>query len=152
MSDMTTAEKVEIGVIPIVGLVLWLMTASLPSQISIGSLLLGSSVLLLLQGLIRDLWLISKQNHQTQAGQPQTAMCMCVESTAGVTGVVAALIILGSGIDSQLPVGSWIWGAFAVAVLSVGFVIKDFVFEFRPFRIRREKDHMNIIFGWKSNG
>ena len=152
MSGMSTAEKVELGLILIVGLVLWLSAASLPGHISNGSLLLGSSVLLLLQGLIRDLWLLSRRNRQAQSAQPQQATCMCVESTLGVTGVVAGLIILGSSIDSQLSVDGWVWSFLAVAVLAVGFAIKDFVFELRPFRIRREKDHMNVVFSWKSNG
>ena len=152
MSGMSTAEKVELGMILIVGIVLWLLGASLPGHISVGSLLLGSSVLLLVQGLIRDLWLISRRNRQAQSTQPQQAMCMCVESTAGVTGVVAGLIILGSAVDSQLSLVGWVWSVLAVAVLAVGFAIKDFVLELRPFRIRREKDHMTVVFSWESNG
>ena len=152
MSGMSTAEKVELGLILMVGLVLWLFAASLPRHISIGSLLVGSSVLLLLQGLIRDLWLLARRSRQAQSTQPQQAMCMCVESTVGVTGVVTGLIILGSAIDSRLSVDGWVWIFLAVAVLVIGFAIKDFVFELRPFRIRREKDHMNVVFSWKSNG
>ena len=149
MSDMTTAEKVEIGLIPLVGVAIWLITLRLPSHISLGYLLLGSSVLLLFQGLIRDLWLISNRSRRGQSGQAQQALCMCVESTVGVMGVAAGLVILGSAIDFQLYVGSWVWSAVAVAVLIIGFAIKDFVFEWRPFRVRRDKDHLNIVVSWK---
>ena len=41
------------------------------------------------------------------------------------------------------------WSILAVTVLAIGFAIKDFVFEWRPFRIRREKDHVNLVFSWK---
>ena len=76
-------------------------------------------------------------------------MCMCVESTVGVTGIVAGLIVLGSAADSNLFVSRTLWSILAVAVLVIGFAIKDFVFEWRPFRVRRDKDHVNLVFSWK---
>ncbi|MES2820984.1 MAG: hypothetical protein V4812_18570 [Pseudomonadota bacterium] len=147
---MTTAEKFELALIPVVGVVIWLIAERLPARIGIGSLLLASSVLLLFQGLIRDLWLISTRSRQSAVGTRQEALCMCVESTIGVTGVVAGLIILGCALDSTLPVGSWLWSVVAVGVLTIGFAVKDFIFVWRPFRIRRVKDHINIVFSWKS--
>jgi len=75
---------------------------------------------------------------------------MCVESTVGVTGVVASLVILGSSVDSKLVVSHLFWSILAVVVLAIGFVIKDFVFEWRPLRIRRDKNHVNIVFSWKN--
>lgn len=147
---MTSAEKVEVGLIPLVGMAVWLTAPNLPSHVSISSLLLGSSVLLLFQGLLRDLWLISIQNRHTQNEPPQQALCMCVESTIGVTGVAAGLILLGSGAsDLQLSIASGMWSGLSVAMLVTGFWIKDFVFEWRPFRVRRDKDHLNIVFSWK---
>lgn len=150
MSGMTTAEKVELTLIPLAGIAIWSMGERLPTSIGIGSLLLASSVLLLFQGLVRDLWLLSKQNRETQSGARQEAMCMCVESTVGVMGVTAGLIILGSAIDWRMPMSPWTWTGLAVAVSTIGFAIKDFFFEWRPFRIRRDKDHVNIVFSWKS--
>jgi hypothetical protein len=149
MSDMTAAEKLELALIPGAGIIGWFMAARLPAQISIGALLLGASVLLLLQGLVRDLWLISQRNRQSQVGAPQEALCMCVESTVGVTGVIAGLIILGSSIDSKLSADPLLISFLTTGVLIIGFAIKDFIFELRPFRIRRDKDHLNIIFSWK---
>ena len=77
------------------------------------------------------------------------AVCMCVESTIGVTGVVTGLAVLGSALDATLALGPEAMGAIAVVVLAIGFAIKDLVFELRPFRIRRDKDHLNIVFRWK---
>ena len=74
---------------------------------------------------------------------------MCVESTIGVTGVVTGLAVLGSALDATLALGPEARGAIAVVVLAIGFAIKDLVFELRPFRIRRDKDHLNIVFRWK---
>lgn len=147
---MTTAEKFEAALIPLAGAAIWLMGEWLPTDIGIGSLLLASSVLLLFQGLLRDLWLLFKRKRDTPSGARQKVLCMCVESTVGVTGVVAGLIVLGSAINRLVPMSPSIWSLSAVAILIIGFVIKDFIFEWRPFRIRRDKNHLNIVFSWKS--
>ena len=149
MSDMTTAERIELALIPFVGVAVWLTAARLPGQIGIGPLLLAASVLLLFQGLIRDLWLLFKRRQDSQIGARREALCMCVESTVGLTGIVAGLILLGSAADLTLLVGRTLWSILAVAVLAIGFAIKDLVFEWRPFRIRRDKDHVNLVFSWK---
>ncbi len=149
MTDMTPAEKIELALIPMIGLAGWFSAGWLPADISIGLLLLGASVLLLLQGLVRDLWLISRRVQQSQQGVPQQALCMCVESTVGVTGVVAGLVVLGSTIDSKLSASPLLISILATGSLAFGFAVKDLIFEFRPFRIRRDKDHLNIVFSWK---
>jgi len=125
------------------------MVEHLPAQVSVGMGLLSASVLLLAQGLIRDLWLISRRNVQTQNTSVHRAMCMCVESTVGVTGVVAGLIVLGGSIDAKIPISHVLVVSVTTAVLIVGFVVKNYVFEFRPFRIRRDQDHLNIVFSSK---
>lgn len=149
MTDMTAAEKIELALIPMIGLAGWFIAGWLPADIGIGLLLLGGSVLLLLQGLIRDLWLISRRDQQSQQGAPQEALCMCVESTVGVTGVVAGLVVLGSTIDSTLSASPLLITILATGTLAFGFAVKDLILEFRPFRIRRDKDHLNIVFSWK---
>lgn len=145
---MTSAEKAELALIPVVGVVAWLLSDRLPERIGVGALLLGASVLLLLQGLVRDLWLLSRRRLAAQEGAPRQALCMCVESTVGVTGVAAGLMVLGSGVDARLAVAPWQWCLLAAGILSVGFAIKDFVLEWRPFRIRRDKDHLNVVVSW----
>ena len=149
MSDMTAAERTELALIPLAGVVVWLLAERLPASIGIGSILLAASVLLLFQGLIRDLWLLFKRRRQSQTGPRQEALCMCVESTVGVTGVVAGLILVGAAADTTLVMSQALWVMLAVVVLALGFAIKDFVFEWRPFRIRRDKDHVNLVFSWK---
>ena len=147
MSGMTTAE---IALIALTGSCAWLMGSGLPQSVGIGSLFLASFALLLLQGLLRDIWLLSQRATAQQTSQRQELFCMCVESTVGVTGVVTGLIIAGSAINWPVPMNDWLWGLLATAILTVGFVVKDLIFEFRPFRVRRDKDHLNIIFSWKS--
>lgn len=146
---MTPAEKLELALIAIVGLSVELLAGHLPSRIGIGPLLLGASAMLLFQGLVRDLWLITRQKPNLEEEARRKALCMCAESTVGMTGVVAGLGILGSGIDAALPVSPLLLSALVSAVLVFGFLIRDFIFEWRPFRIRREKDHLNVVFSWK---
>lgn len=150
MPGMTTAEKTEIALIPIAGASILLSGEWLPSDIGIGSILLAASVLLLFQGLVRDLWLLTRRKADQRSGARQERLCMCVESTIGVTGVVAGLIILGSAINQPVSMSPRLWSLLAVAVLAIGFSIKDLILEWRPFRIRRDKDHLNIVFSWKS--
>lgn len=146
---MTPAEKIELALITMMGVASRFIAGWLPADISIGLLLLGASVLLLLQGLIRDLWLIFRRDQQSQLGAPQEALCMCVESTVGVTGVVAGLVVLGSTIDSNLSASPLLIGILVIGTLAFGFAVKDLILEFRPFRLRRDKDHLNIVFSWK---
>jgi len=146
---MKTAEIIELALIPVAGAFVWWLAGRLPDQISIGSLLLAASVLLLLQGLLRDLWILAQRREHSPSGPRTEALCMCVESTVGVTGVVAGLVILGSAADATLSVSQLLACLLTVTVLAIGFAIKDFVFEWRPFRIRRDKDHVNIVFSWK---
>lgn len=150
MSDMTVAEKIELALIPVAGATVWALGDRLPGQTGIGTLVLIASALLLAQGLIRDLWLLFRGNLGSQTGAARQALCMCVESGVGMTGVIAGLVILGSAVDYNLPTGPWFWPSLSVGVLAIGFAIKDLVFDWRPLRIRRDKDHMNIIVSWKS--
>ena len=146
---MTTSEKAELGSIPLVGAIFWLATPALPQVVSVGALLLEMSVLLLFQGLVRDLWLLAKQRRDLQSDLRRMARCMCMESTVGVTGIVAGAVLLGSGIDRSVAMGQWLWGVLAMAVIATGFAIKDYVIESNPWRVHRDADHINIVFRWK---
>ena len=145
---MTKIEKFELALIPVLGIGIWLMAPLLPDRIGVGKLMLWSSALLLLQSLIRDLWLLAKLKHNVEPGPLKKARCMCVESALGATGIVAGIIILGSGVDRLVTMNGWTWGLLVTLVLATGFLIKDFVVEWSPLRFRRDKNHMNIVFTW----
>jgi hypothetical protein len=129
--------------------VFWLIAPGLPRQLSIGNLLLGASALLLLQSLVRDLWLLAEAKRTVQPGPRRKARCLCIESTVGATGVFAGLALLGSGIDRTLLISDWPSGLLVMLVLGTGFMIKDYVIEWGPLRVRRDRDHVNIVFSWK---
>jgi hypothetical protein len=145
---MTKTEKIELALIPVLGIGIWLMAPLLPDRIGVGKLLLWSSALLLLQSLIRDLWLLARHKSYLEPESLKKARCMCVESTLGATGIVAGIIILGSGVDRLVTMNGWRWLLLVMLVMATGFLIKDFVVEWGPLRFRRDKNHMNIVFTW----
>jgi uncharacterized membrane protein len=146
---MSLAEKVELALIVAVAVLFYVLARALPDHVAFGNLLLGASALLLLQGLLRDLWLLAKAKRKPPQNPPRTASCMCVESIIGITGVFAGLILLACEIDMLIPMEQWSWSLFASLALGAGFFMKDYVVEFSPWRIRRDKDHVNIIVRWK---
>lgn len=146
---MTTAEKIELALIPVIGIGCWLAAPGLPVMMDAGRLLLVMSVLLLFQGLVRDLWLLIRHRQSLHIGPARTARCMCVESTVGTTGILVGAILLGSGIDRSIVMTPSIWSILAMVIMAAGFAMKDYVVESSPWRIRRDKDHINIVFTWK---
>ena len=145
---MTTAEKIELALIPIIGIGFWLIASFFPDRMSIGSLLINTSALLLLQGFFRDLWLLSQQK-KTSPDLQRKMQCMCAESTFGMTGILLGIILLGVGIDLAVPMPQWGWSVLVMVVMTVGFAIKDYVIEWNPFRLYKDIDHINIVFTWK---
>ncbi len=145
---MTTLEKIELTLIPFFCIIAWLITTTLPKEMPIGHLILAISALLLFQSLIRDLVLLARKKKAAK-NQSRSIRCICLESSVGVTGILLGASVLGLGISYPIIMGRWGWSILTLLVLMTGFMIKDFVVESRPWRIVRDKNHMNIIFTLK---
>lgn len=145
---MTIFERVELALIPVMGMAVWFLTPVLPDRLPAGRLLLWVSALILLQSLVRDLWLLSRKRRGKQAPR-KAARCMCVESAVGATGVVVGAIVLSAGVGQSVSMSHWSWSVLVLVALSGAFLIKDYVVEWDPWQIRRDKDHMSIVFTWK---
>ena len=146
---MTKLEKTELGLIPIAGLVAFLISPVLPWQLSVGNTLLLFSALLLFQSLIRDLSILLLSPKTVASAAPKVMQCLCVESALGMTGVLVGAGILGFGITQQIQMDKFAMGISVAGLVGVGFAIKDLVVQVRPWRIFRDKDHVNIVFSWK---
>ena len=144
---LTPAEKVEVALIPLIALAMLLVAP--PPLLEVGKLLLACSGLFLLQGLCRDLWLLVRARRDRNRQEPVAAQCLCLESAVGVLGVLSGISLLGSGFTWSIALGKWGPSLAALAVLTSGFLTKDFVIEWNPWRFRREKDHQNIIVKWR---
>jgi hypothetical protein len=144
---MTHAEKVEIALIAaaapggsFIGPTLF------PEHPALGSLLLVVFSLLMVQSLLRDLWLLFSG---PPAIAPEAAHCMCMESAVGAIGMVGGITILGAGIGQPVELAAWAWAILFFSATATGFLIKDFVFTWNPWSIRREKNHLNIVVKWR---
>ena len=157
---MTVREKVELVLIAAAASAAGAFATSLPPSLPAGYVILTASVLLLGQGLIRDLWMKygAKRDHpapSTSSGQapstsseppkPQRIVCMCAESTVGVAGVVAGLTVVLCGIRSHVELPPIFWPALVLIVGVIGFIIKDYVLDWKSRSVRRVKDHSSII-------
>jgi hypothetical protein len=149
-NNMTTRlEKIEIILIATAGCISFVAAPFLPSAPTAGNLLLTMSALLLAQSLIRDIFLLMKIKRTTASTNSKAMRCMCLESTVGITGIVAGIGILGFGIDPPIAMDGWRWAISTLLVLGIGFAIKDLIIQTDPWRIVRDKDHVNIVVSWK---
>jgi len=146
---MTAAEKNELLILTLLISLLALMVKIPEQSFKFSMVVLYCTSLLFCQSLVRDLWyLYAKRKHDKSAIKPIVRQCMCVESTVGVFGVVIGLLIFSSTIDFDVKLNQFFLLGLACAVLVSGFFIKDYVIEWNPWRLYKEKDHMNIIFSW----
>jgi len=146
LSFMTSREKSELVLIAVAIGASTALKNKLPAKMSSGDLVLYASIVLLAQGLVRDLW-IKYATPKVEAKPAKTGpICMCMESTVGVLGVIAGLLLLFVGTRTPLELATWFWPAVVGGVLVLGFLIKDFVLDWRTRSIRREKDHQSIVF------
>jgi len=75
---MTRLEKSEIAIITVLVTIVWFMTGDVANTKPLGTVLMWSAGLLLMQSLLRDLWLLgSSKKPQQEARQ---VSCICFES------------------------------------------------------------------------
>jgi len=146
---MGKPEALELGLILLAAMATWFGQAILPEQVPLGRLLLVGSALLLLQGLIRDLSILARKAFSGSGNQSASAQCMCIESAVGAVGIIVGAGLVAAGVGTLVTMTALSWLGLVASVLIVGLVIKDYVFEWAPWRIRRDKDHMNLIFTLK---
>lgn len=74
---------------------------------------------------------------------------MCLESSAGLTGVLLGVVLAVCGVGSEVTLTTERWTLLAGGVLILGFLLKDFVITWRPLGLRREREHHTILFTWR---
>ena len=146
---MRGVEIVELTLIAMLTLAAGWFAAFLPARLSIGALALVAASMFLAQGLLRDLWLLSRRRTRENPSSGVVSRCLCVESGIGVFSVVLGIALILSRLGGNLSVGRTGWIIVVGTVLTAGFLLKDWVFEWSPWRLRREKDHANVIFAWR---
>ena len=141
---MRAHEKVELALIAVTAAAVALARPLLPASLAVGSLVLVASAVLLGQGLLRDLYLkFGPPGRGAAEGVKSTAFCM--ESTIGLLGIVTGGVALALGLGSPVAASGLAWPVGVLAVGTLGFLMKDVVIDLRTGRIRRERDHRNLV-------
>lgn len=148
---MNLAEKSELSLIVSFVLALFIFYPSTIESFALTELLLKGASLLLIQGLIRDLWYLFKRKQIAKKSliKAKYAQCFCIESSVGLLGIVIGLLLIFINVDYIFQFTTLGLSCFAVCILIIGFVIKDLVIEWQPWRIYKEPDHINVVFQWK---
>ena len=147
---MTKTEIAELCLIALLLFSVLLFADFLSASIELSTAIFYSAGLLLFQGLCRDLWyLFVKRTVRTDLSEPIVRQCMCVESSVGVLIFIVGLLLLITNIDVKIVFNVYLLIFVMSVVLLSGFLIKDYVIEWNPWKLSKEKDHMNIIFSLK---
>jgi hypothetical protein len=145
---MKTAHKIELGFIALTTMATAGLHQRLPQRMEAGFFILTLGLLFLVQSLVRDLWLLSRKR---EASAPKRAVrCMCLETGVGIIPIIISAILMFGGFSRPITLPSWVWTLSVPTTMLTCFWLKDYVFEWNPWRIRRDDDHINIIFTWRS--
>jgi hypothetical protein len=145
---MKTREKIELSLIPVAVAATGLAGRWLPAQLGTGELLVIACLIWLVQGGLRDLWLLYLLKSRPATAPRRKLACMCLESSVGLTGVVLGVVLALCGVGGHIMLNPGRWMLLAAAVLALGFLAKDLVISWRPLGVRRDPDHHSIIFTW----
>jgi hypothetical protein len=117
-----------------------------PVQLGAGQFVLIVAVYFLGQTLIRDLYLYYKLKSRV-AGPPngKASQCFCVESGIGIGAVIVGLILFTGSLGGSLKLAPWHWTLTIGGLMTLNYLLKDFVFSWKPWRIYRDPDHLNIV-------
>ena len=149
-TSMKTREKIELGLIPAVVAGVGLAGHWLPTELGTGPLLVIACLTWLVQGGLRDLWLLSLVKRQPAYTPKRRLACMCLESSVGLAGVVVGVILALCRIGGLHPLNSARWMLLNATVLTVGFLAKDLIISWRPLGVRHDPEHHSIVFTWWS--
>ena len=145
---MKIAHKTELVLIALATMSTAVLHQRLPQRMESGYFILTLGLLFLGQSLLRDLWLLSRKR---ETSNPKRAVrCMCLETGVGIIPIIVSAILMFGGFSRPVTIPFWAWMLGVPATMLTCFWLKDYVFEWNPWRIRRDDDHINIIFTWRS--
>ena len=149
---MTKREQYEIFLIITFVFAASIFSLYLPDQIRLGRIVLYCASLLLFQGLLRDLSMYFFNPKKIAKSQQTTvtAQCLCLESGIGIIGIMTGLLLFFYMNDSVVFIAPWLWIGLLTSILIAGYLMKDWVFYWQTFEFKREQNHANIIFTFKT--
>jgi len=143
---MNKSEYIELAGIGATAGILTVAHDALPENMDAGAFIALAILPALIQMLVRDLWLMSCPANTDKT--PRSMRCMCLESCVAYLVLAAAvlMILFGRGKVLHPTAAAWI-GAVTFAQ-TLTFLMKDWVVDLKTLRLRRDPDHINLIFKW----
>jgi hypothetical protein len=145
---MTTPEKVELTFIPLAVAAVGLSARFLPAQLNTGLVIVIGCLGWLVQGGIRDVWFLYRLKTRPSAAPRRKIACMCLESSAGFTGLLLGIALAVFGLGGHVGLSPLRWMLLATGVLALGFAAKDYIVTWHPLGLRREPEHHSFVFTW----
>lgn len=146
---MNNQDKVELALIAAATGLAFTGSDQLPASLALGNLLVIIATLIFVQSLLRDVSILLRHRSRPAAAETRTLMCMCAETTVGTLLMITGLLLLGFAANQTISMNTWRWSG-VVGLSCLGcFLIKDYVLQVRPWALRRDPDHLNIIVSWK---
>lgn len=149
---MTRADKIELMAVATATLATLALSPALPRTLAMGEVALTASALLLAQGLVRDLFIKFGRRPAGEActvgnGVASQSNCMCMESSLGMVGIIAGVVLLLTVVPRNVHLHWSFWPALVAGVGLAGFFMKSIVIDWKSRRLRRVADHRQVKFG-----
>ncbi len=141
--------RVELALVAAAVVVTGLLSPRLPRNASLGDLLMVAAVVIFVQSLGRDL--VRLRRARAGGSSASQVTCVCVESTVGLSAVVAGIALSLFWAPVRVPMAPAVW-PLALAILALsGTLSRELVLDWRALRIRREPDHLARL-AWRRGG
>ncbi len=146
---MQRSAIIELGLIIATTIVVATNSSRLPSSVELGSFFAIAALTLLVQGLFRDLWLLSQQRKHAAAQSATTMKCMCLESTLGLGGVLVGVVLTAVGVTTRVSIVPALWPVMVGTIMMFGFLTRDMVITWSPWSIKKYPGHGSILVVWR---
>jgi len=111
-------------------------------MLSISDLFRGSGILLLAQGLVRDLVLMAVIRVRPPRAAPRRMLCLCVESSVGSALIAICIVLAALGMHERVGLSAAVVLGGCGALWSFGYLVRDLVLQ-----VQRSPDHRSILVG-----
>lgn len=114
----------------------------LPESLPASAVFRNAGVVMLLQSLARDVYLLASGRAAAAGGTPRRGWFVCVESVLGLGLVMQGLLLWALGTQARIALPPAAWALTALMWWVIGYAVRDVVFE-----VRRDPDHLNLLIG-----